>query len=610
MKKNIIFVSHLKKQCGVFEFGKNIFNAISSSEKYNIIWLECSSLKQLQSTVIEFKPAVIIYNYHPATMPWLCQKIGPKFYKNNVHDIDILQIGIIHEITQEIADNATNYRKEYLIRSFDKLANVLFDYYIAADPTLLLRNPFVYKTGRLVPEYTNNFAIPIIATIGSFGFGTPKKGFEKIVSRVQEEFDEAIIRLNIPFADFGDADGKQARQIASNCNALINKKGIKLDITHDFWDDNAMLNFLAQNSINVFLYEDSAGRGISSAIDISLAVQRPIAISNSSMFRHILQNTPSVCIETSNLKQIISKGFEPLKKLLVQWDAKNIKWEYERIFDSAIIKHANFQKPKMGIVRTVQSHLRRILSLPDKSFTWLRNTNSATDDTLEVDTTITYSPVVLSIENSLNRILDETARILYAPAVKKLFELVPKTMAKKIAEANVQQGFVYDTVCRYLPQYDQAKILCVGSYEDTASMGLIRMGLPVEEIDPMINYFLQEYVTKPTTQLNSYNIILSTSVIEHDPDDASFINCINNLLAPDGVAIITCDYKDGWKPGDDKPDVDARFYTQYDLKQRLLENMPDCYLVDEPHWECDNPDFHYLGKYVYTFATFVVKKKL
>ena len=608
MKKNIIFVSHLKKQCGVFEFGKNIFNAISTSEKYNIIWLECNSLQQLNNAVLEFMPAAIIYNYHPATMPWLCQKIGPKFYKNNVHEIDILQIGIIHEITQEIADNATNYRKEYLVRSYDKLANVLFDYYIAADPTLLLRNPFVYKTGRLVPTYTNKYALPVIPTIGSFGFGTPKKGFEKIVTQVQEEFDEAIIRLNIPFADYGDTDGSKARQIAANCKALINKKGIKLELTHDFLDDKEMLNFLAQNSINVFLYEDAAGRGLSSAIDNSLAVQRPLAVSNSSMFRHILQNTPSVCIENSSLKQIISNGFEPLQNLLVQWNAQNIKWEYDRILDSAIIKHANFQKPQMGIVRTIQSQWRRLLSLPDKSFTWLRNTDSATEDTLEVDTTITYSPVNLSIENPLNRILDESARILYAPAVKKLFELVPKTMAKKISEANVQQGFVYDTVCRYLPDYKQPKILCVGSYEDTASMGLIRMGLPVEEIDPMINYFLQEYVTKPTTQLNSYNIILSTSVIEHDPDDAAFVSCINDLLAPDGVAIITCDYKDGWKPGDDKPDVDARFYTQSDLKQRLLKHMPDCYLVDEPQWECNNPDFHYLKKYVYTFASFVVKK--
>ena len=63
-------------------------------------------------------------------------------------------------------------------------------------------------------------------------------------------------------------------------------------------------------------------------------------------------------------------------------------------------------------------------------------------------------------------------------------------------------------------------------------MSLIKMGFTVEEIDPMINYSLQEYFTKPTTVKNSYDIIFSTSVIEHDPDDESFIKCIADLLAP------------------------------------------------------------------------------
>ena len=181
-------------------------------------------------------------------------------------------------------------------------------------------------------------------------------------------------------------------------------------------------------------------------------------------------------------------------------------------------------------------------------------------------------------------------------------------MRRKIPAANVQQAFVFDTVYRYLPQYQNPKLLCVGSYEDTASMSLLKMGYEVEEIDPMINYSLQEYFTKPTTVKNSYDIIFSTSVIEHDPDDESFIRCIHDLLAPGGMAVITCDYKDGWKPGEPKPEVDARFYTQHDLRSRLLPLMNNCHLVDEPQWGCPNPDFNYLGKYQYTFATFVIKK--
>ncbi|WP_315824120.1 class I SAM-dependent methyltransferase [Paraflavitalea speifideaquila] len=246
--------------------------------------------------------------------------------------------------------------------------------------------------------------------------------------------------------------------------------------------------------------------------------------------------------------------------------------------------------------------------MPPKGFSWLRNTNQAIEDKLTVDTTQTYTPVVLPAGAPLNRILDNDARALYKPAIDKLQALVPLTMQKKIPEANVQQGFVFDTVYRYLKDYKEPKLLCVGSYEDTAAMSLIRMGYQVEEIDPVLNYYLQEYATKPTTVKQSYDIVFSTSVIEHDPDDESFVQCIHDLMAPGGVAIITCDYKDHWKPGDPKPEVDARFYTQNDLRNRLLSFMPDCRLVDEPQWDCPHPDFLFMDKYRYSFATFVVKK--
>jgi SAM-dependent methyltransferase len=328
------------------------------------------------------------------------------------------------------------------------------------------------------------------------------------------------------------------------------------------------------------------------------------------MFRHISNITPSLCIENNSLKNILSNGVASLEKFNFEWNSKNILWEYERILDAIVRKFKNPIKIKMGIIRTLQSYWRRALSIPDKSFTWLRNTSAATEDHLSIDNSINYQPVILSNIDSLNRILDNSARTLYRPAEEKIFEIVPKTMSKKIPEANVQQAFVFDTVCRYLPQYASPKILCVGSYEDTASMSLIRMGEKVEEIDPMINYFLQEYMSKPTTQLNSYDVIFSTSVIEHDPDDESFVKCINDLLAPGGVAIITCDYKEDWKSGDPKPAVDERFYSKYDLQDRLISHMKDCSLVDLPHWDCPNPDFYYLGKYNYTFATFVVKKNL
>ena len=63
MKKlNVLFVSHFKSQCGVFEFGKNIFQTISESNKYNFIWLECDSLLRLKNSIDENFDSVALYS--------------------------------------------------------------------------------------------------------------------------------------------------------------------------------------------------------------------------------------------------------------------------------------------------------------------------------------------------------------------------------------------------------------------------------------------------------------------------------------------------------------------------------------------------------------------
>lgn len=587
-RQKILFISHQKTQCGVYEFGKNITDVLCDSKRYDFIRVECASLAELQAAIEKNNPTAIIYNYHPSVLPWVAVKICPRLYKNNIFSIKIPQIGIIHEGTQSLADTAAPHKARFLLGRGSRLINSLFDFYISSDPNLLLKNPIVYKTGRLVPRYQNNFSVPEKPVFGSFGFGTPNKGFEDIVRLVQQEFDEGEIRFNIPAADFGDQSGAAARQIEENCRKILTKPGIKLVITHDFFDAAGVLDFLARNTINIFLYKDMTARGVSSVIDNCLAVQRPIAISDSTMFRHMLGVSPSICVKHNSLATIINNGFAPLQKFYDEWSPANLLWDYERIVDAILLQAKRKNIPPTPI--------------------WLRDSEQINEDDRAIDTPIKYDPIVLPPEASFNRILDNSARKLYAPTIAKLQELAPKTMAKKIPEANVQQAYVFDTVYRHLAEYDNPRLLCVGSYEDTASLGLIKLGIPVTEIDPTQNYSVQEYATKPSVKKNSYDIIFSTSVIEHDSDDESFMRAIGDLLAPSGVAIITCDYKEDWRPGEDKPEVDVRLYTKYDLEKRLLSYVNNCVLVDQPQWECPHPDFNYLGKYHYTFATFVIKK--
>ena len=606
--KTALFVTHKQKQCGVYDFGRQTFNALSGSTKYRFVKAECDSLSELLHSIEMHHPDVIIYNYHPSVMPWACTRISKGTYRNNLASIRAVQIGLIHEVTQQVADTATAYRNTWILGRMQKKLNSLFDFYVAADPTLLLKNPLVFKTGRLIPDSATSTSSPPVFTVGSFGFASPKKGFERIVERVQEEFDQAIIRLNMPSADFGDKDGARARMISEKCQKIIYKKGIKLKVSHEFFNEEELLEFLAGNSMNVFMYEDTGGRGLSSTVDNALAVKRPVAVTRCPMFRHILSARPTVCIDDSSLNTIFSNGFAPLEKIARYWDTAHLVWDYERILDNAFRSIAQPVQKNTRVMGKLKSLFNKIFTVPDDSFTWLRNTQAVTDDDLITSVMADYVPVELEKER-LNRILDDKARALYAPAVKKLFECAPFTMAKKIARANVQQAFVFDTVYRLAKKFEKPHLLCVGSYEDTASMTLQKMGFEVEDIDPMINFSLQEFYTRPSTVKNSYDIIFSTSVIEHDPDDESFMKCIGGLLSPGGYAVITCDYKDGWKSGDPKPSVDARLYTRADLEERLPSCVPDCELVDAPDWDCPHPDFLYLGKYRYAFASFVIQKK-
>jgi hypothetical protein len=310
-KKDILLVSHKEKQCGIYQYGINITEALQRSIRYNFSYAECSCEEELYKAVIEKKPDAIIYNYYPATMPWLTSKITRQF--------SIPQLGIMHEVTQEEADNANQE---------------MFDFHLCPDPTLIENNPLILKTKRLIPPYINIKNLPEITTIGSFGFGFGDKGFERIVETVQKEFDQAIIYLHLPFNDIVDRQGRMhARSTAKRCKRLITKPGIKLIISHNFLNKQQLLDFLAGNTLNAFFYDTQKNRGISSTIEHALAVQRPIAITKCGMFRHVSSAIPSINIEDSSLKEIIENDIAPLVPFYNDWSEAAFILDYEGIMD-------------------------------------------------------------------------------------------------------------------------------------------------------------------------------------------------------------------------------------------------------------------------------------
>lgn len=569
-KKKILVISHKETQCGIHQYGINIVAALNKSTRYSFEHAFCSSPEELHRAILETTPAVIIYNYYALTMPWLTSKITRRY--------PMPCLGFMHEVTQKEADNATTE---------------MFDYHLCPDPTVISRNPCIIPTKRLIPHFLSMQPEPIIPTFGSFGFGFGDKGFHELVVRIQEEYDQAIIRLHMPFNDIVDPEGKDhAFSTADHCRVAIEKPGIQLHITHHFMGKKQLLEFLASNTINCFFYDTAKKRGISSVIEHALAVERPIAITRCGMFRHVLNASPSICIEDNSLQQIIANGIAPLVPFYNEWSEASFVMDYDMILEQVF--ENRHKSPTFKFFYELQlakeAEVNRLLAARQKQIDSVNSSNGSQN--------VCY-----------NRILDNQARQQYQQVIDRLFQLVPDMMARKIPEANVQQAFVLDAVEKISRTMHSPKILCVGSYDDTAASGLKALGYAMDEIDPALNYDLNTFYSLPTTRKNNYDIVFSTSVIEHVEDDELFVRQVEELLAPGGVAIITCDYKDQYKPGDYIPQEDFRLYTKKDLSERLLSCMKNCLLVDTPDWECPEPDFIYAGC-KYTFATFVVKKTL
>ena len=311
----ILIVSHAEKRCGIHQYGLNVLEALRKSTRYSFAYAECSNEDQLRRAVSQINPTAIIYNYFPLTMPWLNSSVTQQY--------GVPQLGVMHEVTQEDADVATQE---------------LFDYHLCPDPTLEENNPAVFKTLRLIPPYVNRQPLPDVVTIGTFGFGFADKGLEHLMETAGKEFDKARLRLHLPPNDIVDRDYQRQAMATIEDTRQRFASRIEIIITREFLSKHQVLDFLASNTLNAFFYEPHKRLGISSAIEHALAVERPIAITKCGMFRHVLSASPSICIEDASLKQIIANGFAPLAGFREAWSEQNFVRDYERILGSVFSK--------------------------------------------------------------------------------------------------------------------------------------------------------------------------------------------------------------------------------------------------------------------------------
>lgn len=296
----ILIINSIEKQCGVYQYGLRVGNILTQSDNNNFVYLELDSADELKILVDKYNPTSIIYN-RCGVLQWVTPELVDEFRQKKIY-----QLNLIH--------NAYNYEQ-------------FFDAYLHQHPYWKCDNKKDFAIPRPLPFYAkkNNKKESDIIRIGSFGFGLINKYYDEVCRVVNEQFTEEKVelRLHLTHGTYAGSN-QQPERIFDACKKNITNANIELKITTDFISDEDLLNFLADNDLNMFFYQHySDYNGISSVIDYALAVEKPIAINKTSMYSHIMDATPSICVEDNYLRDIISNRFLPLKERKDSWSHKN-----------------------------------------------------------------------------------------------------------------------------------------------------------------------------------------------------------------------------------------------------------------------------------------------
>lgn len=328
----ILFLNHKVKSCGVYQYGLRVFNILKNSKINTYIYKEIDSFNGFNEyiqLIYKFQYDLILYNYHTSTMPWLNHNTIQKQVKN---------IGIPHEtkptffdciLTIDPDEVETTYSYNIPRPIYENISNIIDNYEIKNNQIIQFIN---YNEGNDIPIF------------GSFGFGFLNKGFDKIISHINSNYDSAIIKLLITFAEFDGDRLKNVSNIVNICNSIPLKPNIKLLISHEFFTNEEILMFLNSNTCNIFLYETTPNRGqiigISSVIDYAISVNKPIIISDSIMFRNIY--TDDICIYKTNIKEAIENSRKIIPKFIEKYSNDKLINKVDKI----ILTTTNFTKLK------------------------------------------------------------------------------------------------------------------------------------------------------------------------------------------------------------------------------------------------------------------------
>jgi hypothetical protein len=291
-----LFINTSQQSCGVYQYGLRLFNILNKDNGYD--YIECSTLEKFLD--IEFnKYIVCIYNYHPGISgSWLdytyFTKIPNLIYI--YHDIPIDNVSISKMLDTTPANDRGVPRPLYTDNAISRIQHT---------------------------EHNK----PVI---GSFGYASHRKNFDKIISLVHRDFpDGAHVRIQTTKAYY---DYHQPNDIYTRCMSEMKNANISLEFITDTYSEEQIFNFLCSNDLNVFLYDEAPGAGCASVLDFAISSNRPIAISDSNMFRHVYSD--SICAYKRSLKDIMNDGTEYISQFQDKWSHDNLRNRVDQLINT------------------------------------------------------------------------------------------------------------------------------------------------------------------------------------------------------------------------------------------------------------------------------------
>jgi len=272
-------LNHKDKTSAIYQYGYRMYLILKQYDTVNCIYAEIDSLDNYTLIVNEhlFIDA-IIYNYTDYTMSWL---------NDTTIQRNVPNVGIPHDSSGDIFDfnididplSANNYGETWFSVSSPLYDN--FEQYMNEPDEQLsfINNDEIDEINAFIDYSEENKPI-----FGSFGFGNVNAGFSKLVKQINDNYDEAIIKLVIPFANFAPPTYSVNMQELQD---QITKPTIKLMVTNIVFTNRQILKFLSTNTTNVFLYDTMNSIGFLSVIEYALCMKYPFGIPNSCVFRNV-----------------------------------------------------------------------------------------------------------------------------------------------------------------------------------------------------------------------------------------------------------------------------------------------------------------------------------